>query len=139
MRFVDTNVFIRYITRDSIPSAEAAQEVLERIRDGIEEGAICEAVVCEIVYVLRSNDLYKMHPAEIKDKVRPLLMLQGMRIANRSVYLDALDLIVEQPSLDFEDAICVGHMKRLDIAEIYSFDKGFDRVEGVRRIRPGAV
>ena len=29
-------------------------------------------------------------------------------------------------------------MKRLEIAEMYSFDKHFDRVAGVRRVVPGS-
>jgi predicted nucleic acid-binding protein len=55
------------------------------------------------------------------------------------VYLTALDLIVETPSLDFTDALCAAHMERLGLSEIYTFDRDFDRINGVERVAPGGL
>lgn len=139
MRFLDANVFIRYLTGDNLTMSQASETLFAEIEQGFEEVTTCEAVITEIVYVLRSKNLYALPAAEIRDRLKPLLSLPGLRIPNREVYFHALDLIVNQPSLDIEDAICIAHMSRLEIAEIYSFDEDFDRVAGVRRVIPGSV
>ena len=59
-------------------------------------------MITEIVYILRSRRLYAMGPSDVRTKLRPLLMLTGLRLANRPVYLLALDLIVERPVLDLK-------------------------------------
>ena len=95
MRFIDTNVSIRFIIRDENPKTQTARELFRRVRDGLAECVTCELVVAEIVYVLRFHDLYHLTSVQIRDTLWPLLTLSGLRLVNRAVYLQALDLIVE--------------------------------------------
>jgi predicted nucleic acid-binding protein len=46
----------------------------------------------------------------------------------------AKDLIHASPTLSARDALHVAVMRRHDIADILSFDRGFDAVNGIRRL-----
>ena len=52
MRFLDTNVILRYLTKDDEAKAEASYRLFQRVKRGDEEVLTCEAVVSEVVYVL---------------------------------------------------------------------------------------
>jgi uncharacterized protein len=48
----------------------------------------------------------------------------------------AKDLLYAHPRLSARDALHVAVMRRHEITEIVSFDRGFDAVNGIRRL-PG--
>ena len=139
MRFLDTNVFLRYLTGDHVVMSRACEELFAEIEQGLQEATTCEAIIAEVVYVLRSKEVYGLRAEEVRGRLQPILSLPGIRIPNREVYFRALDLIVAHPALDIEDALCAAHMERLGLTEIYTFDRHFDRIDGVERITPGAV
>jgi predicted nucleic acid-binding protein len=136
VRFLDTNVILRYLTRDDEAKAAACLRLLKRAGDGIEELTSSEAVFTETVYVLESARHYRLPRGEIRGRLVPVLMLRGLRMANRTALLRALDVYVEYPDLDVEDALAVAHMERHGVTEIVSYDTGFDRVPGIERQEP---
>ena len=137
MRFLDTNVILRYLTRDDEAKAEACYELFQRVQRGEEELSTCEAIVTEAVYVLSSPRLsYRLSHEEIRARLLPILTLRGLKLPQKRVYLRALDLYASSPFLDFEDAVAVAHMEQRGITEIVSYDQDFDRMSGLRRIEP---
>jgi predicted nucleic acid-binding protein len=136
VRFIDANLFIRYLTRDDIAKADACFEVFQRLRRGDEQATTSEAVIAEIAYVLKSRTLYALSPNEIRIRLLPLLTVRGLRLPHRAVIIRALDYFAASSSLDFEDALSVAHMERLGITEIYTYDRDFDRIAGVTRLEP---
>jgi predicted nucleic acid-binding protein len=136
MRFVDTNVFIRYLTRDDPQKAEACRELFERVDRGEEEIATCEAVVTEIVYILSARAHYGMARAAIAQRVLPLLAMRGLRVPYKQTLSRALHIYAANTGLDFEDAVIVAHMGRTGITEVLSYDEDFDGVSGVTRVEP---
>ena len=137
MIFVDTNVILRYLTKDDEAKAEACYRLFKRVELGEEELFTCEAVIAEVVYVLSSRQgLYRLSNEEIKVRLIPILMLRSLRLPQKRVYLEALDLYASSPFLDFEDALAAAHMRRNGVAEIMSYDRDFDRVPGLRRVEP---
>jgi predicted nucleic acid-binding protein len=38
--------------------------------------------------------------------------------------------------MQFEDALTVARMERQGMAELISYDRGFDRIAGIRRLEP---
>ena len=137
MRFLDTNVILRYLTRDDEAKAKACYRLFQRVKQGHEELFVCEAIVSEVVYVLSSlRGPYRLSHEEIKARFLPILTLRGLKLPQKKVYLLALDLYASSPFLDFEDALAVSHMEQRGITEIVSYDKDFDRIEGIRRIAP---
>ena len=71
MRFLDTNVILRYLTRDDWETkAEACYRLFQRASRGEEELLTCEAIVSEVVYVLSSRrSPYRLSRAEIRERL----------------------------------------------------------------------
>ncbi|MCU0504131.1 MAG: type II toxin-antitoxin system VapC family toxin [Anaerolineae bacterium] len=135
MRFVDTNVFIRHLTRDDPVKAQACYQLFLGAQRSEVVLTTSEAVVAEVVYVLSSKQLYNLPREQIRALLYPLLSLRGLKLTGREVYLRALDVYAAS-ALDFEDALAVAHMERHHLTEIYSYDGHFDKVAGLTRLEP---
>ena len=137
MKFLDTNVILRYLTKDDKAKAEACYRLFQRMRHGEEEVLTCEAIVSEVVYVLSSRRApYRLSHEEIRGRLMPILTLRGLKLPQKSVYIRALDIYALSTRLDFEDALAAAHMERQGITEILSYDKDFDLVAGIQRVEP---
>ena len=137
MRFLDTNIIIRYLTRDDEAKAEACYRLLQRVKQGAEEVFTCEAVIAEVAYVLTSSRTpYGLSHSEVKDRLLPILTLRGLKLPQKRIYFRALDLYANSAALDLEDALAVAHMEQQGVSEIYSYDTDFDGVAGIRRREP---
>jgi predicted nucleic acid-binding protein len=137
MPFIDANVFIRYLTRDDPPKAEACFALFQRAKRDEITLVTTESVIAEVVYVLSSKQLYGLPRGTIRDLLYPLLSLPGLKLAYRKTYLQALDVYAGH-NVDFEDAVIVAQMERQSETELYSYDRDFDQVPGITRIEPGA-
>lgn len=135
MPFVDTNIFLRYLTRDDAPKAQACFELFKLAEANQITLTVTETVVAELVYVLSSKRAYNLSRDQIRARLYPLLSLKGLRLPQRRTVLRALDLYVSYP-VDFEDALIVVHMQQQTIRELYSYDRDFDQVPGVKRLEP---
>jgi predicted nucleic acid-binding protein len=140
MRFLDTNIILRYLTRPRTPLEQAkyraCSNLFRRVEQGQEQITTCEAVVTEVLYVLCSPRQYNLSRQDAATRLRPILALRGLRLPQKRLYLRALELFVAHPRLDFEDAVIVAHMERRGIGELLSYDTGFDRVATVQRQEP---
>ena len=136
MKFLDSNIFLRYITRDDEKKAQACFRLFQRLQNGKERAATCEAIVTEIVYVLSSRKHYNLSHQEVSIRMRPLLDLKGLKLPQKQVYLRALDFYASYLMLDFEDALLLAHMERQKSKEVLSYDTDFDSVGGVNRLEP---
>lgn len=139
MRFIDANVFIRFLLNDDPVKGAASRDLLLRIRDGAEEAVTSETAIAEIFFVLTSARTYRMAPAALCDRVRPILALEGLKLANKRVCLRALDTYSSHPHLGYEDALALAYVEMQHLDGIYSYDRGIDRVPGVHRIEPAVV
>jgi predicted nucleic acid-binding protein len=135
MRFVDTNILIRYLTRDDPQKAEAVQRLFQRLERGEEQARTTEAIITETCYVLASRT-YNLSHEDIRQRLTPIINLRGLKLPHKRVYLRALDLYALHPRIDFEDVLSVAYMETEGITEIYSYDTDFDGIEGVGRVEP---
>ncbi len=133
--FLDTNIFIRYLTQDDPQKAARAYALLQRIEQGAQRATTTEAVLTEIVYVLSSKRLYNVPRPVIRQRLVDLLTLKGLRLRNKGVYRRALDLYAST-TLDFEDCIIVGQMEHASLTRLASFDTGFDSIPSITRVEP---
>jgi predicted nucleic acid-binding protein len=136
MDFLDTNVFIRYLTQDHPQQAQQAYRHLQQLVTGALTSETSEGVIVEVVQVLSSKVLYNLPRVDIQRLLSPIIRLRGLKLRHKRSYLRALDLYVTYPFLDFVDALNVAHMERLKIPIITSFDRDFDRIPGVTRREP---
>jgi predicted nucleic acid-binding protein len=134
MKWLDTNVILRYLTGDDPAKAQACLQLFQRVQRGEEELATAETIIAEVTYVLTSQ--YHLSHADITARLRPLLSLSGLKLPHKRVVQRALERYSQSPHLDFEDALSVEHMDRLGVREIVSCDRDFDRVSEVTRHEP---
>lgn len=133
MRAIDANVILRYLTNDVPDQAGQAEELLKRVEAGDESVFLPDILLADIIWVLEGY--YKQPREQIRDWVTTLLSLEGLKFSDESVALAALDIYVDQ-GIDWSDAFVASQLADRGITEIYSFDKHFDRVDGVTRVEP---
>ncbi len=57
MEFVDTNIFIRYLTKDDPREAQACFELFQKAQRRGVQLTTSEAIIAEVVYVLSSKEV----------------------------------------------------------------------------------
>ena len=135
MEFLDTNIILRYLTKDDPAKAQRCYELFQRIKRKEIRVTTSESVLAEVVYVLSSRALYDQPRENVRALLLPIICLVGLRVPQRRAFLRALDLYAST-SLDFEDALSVAYMERMKLTTILSYDEDFDRVKSIQRREP---
>jgi len=135
LRFLDTNILIRLLTRDDEEKANRALTLLLRVEQGQEIVETSSMVIFETIFLLEKS--YGTARTKIREDMNDLLALRGFRLASKRIYNDALDLYVNK-NISFADAYNAAFMQSRRIREIYSWDRDFDRLEGITRVEPAA-
>ena len=136
MKFIDTNVFLRVLTRDDPAKADACTALLQRIERGEEQAFTIEAAIVEVMFVLLSRRNYNMSRQDVAIRITTLLSIRNLQVTARTELLRACALIAEYPHLDVADALAVAYMERADVTEVVSYDSDFDVIPGITRIEP---
>ena len=136
MIFVDTNVFLRFLTNDIPERAAACRALFQRLETGEEEATTSVLVFAELAYVLASPRQYRLGHAEISARLRPFFTLRGLTIPQKRLVLRSFDLFSQYPDLDFEDCYAIAQVEQQQLRAVASYDAGFDRVPGISRIDP---
>lgn len=133
MRFIDTNLFLRYLTKDDEEKAQAVLELLKKVKINKEKVTTSPLVVFEIIFTLQNY--YKVPRKEIQKLLIPILNLRGLKLDYKMIFEKALAMYAKS-SISFADIFNYCFMMENKIEEIYSFDKDFDKLENIKRIIP---
>jgi len=132
--FVDTNLFIRYLTNDDPKLADRVEQLLDDAAVGSVQLVTTELVMAESVWVLESS--YCLTHAQIALLIRGILATPGMDVINGDLVGKAL-VMYELQNIDFVDAYIAALMEKQGIKDIYSFDrKHLSRVKTINRKEP---
>ena len=131
--FVDTNLFIRYLTDDDPVQTDAVESLFIRVKEGKETVQTSVLVIVEIVWVLES--IFKKSRDEIKEMIQKIINTQNLMVENRDILLQGLE-IYSQKNIDFVDAYHAVFLKSTGEKIIYSFDQDFDKIEWIERREP---
>lgn len=134
--FLDTNIIIRYLTNDDPRKAEIARTILKQAEQGKVTLVASESIIVEAVQVLSSPKLYKLPREQVASSLLAVLALRGLKMQNKRSYRRALSLWVAH-RIDFVDALSVAQMERQNITTIATFDRDFDRFDGISRRSEG--
>lgn len=134
-RFLDTNILLRYLTGDDERKADACLQLLLRAERGEEVLVTSDLVIFETVFTLQSPRQYGMPLSQIRELVEPIVTMRSLRLPRKSIYPRAFDLC-DELRIDFVDAFNIAYMEAHGIHEVYSYDRDFDRAEGVSRLEP---
>jgi predicted nucleic acid-binding protein len=139
MKFADANVFLRYLVRPvtAVDQARfaACSDLFARVKRGEESITTSEAVLAEVAYVLTSPRQYGLTPADVANRLEPIIALRGLRLPRKRLYRHALAIFAEHPTLGFEDALTAAEVLTSGIP-LLSYDHDFDRVRGLLREEP---
>ena len=131
--FLDTNVIIYHLTDVDEAKKERCTLLLERAERNELELAATEFVIAEVVWFMQYRlSLSREH---IRDVLGPIVRMPGLRLPNKQLWPAIFDVYCEK-RVDFIDAYNAVAMKRAGVTQIYSYDRDFDRIEGVERITP---
>lgn len=132
--FVDTNLFIRYLTNDEPALADRVEKLLDNAAAGTAQLITTELVIAETVWVLESS--YKLKSREVAPLIRGILATPGLEVTNADQISRAL-MLYELQNIDFVDASITVFMEKQGITDIYSYDKKhLARVKGINRKEP---
>ena len=132
-KFVDTNVFLRYLTKDDLSKYERCREMFKRALEGEITISTSGMVIAELIWTLLSY--YKVPKAEVIEKVSVILGTENLFIPDKDVLADAVVLYAWK-NIDFIDACNAVFMKKHGLREIYSYDEDFEMIEDVERKEP---
>ena len=138
MRFLDSNIFIyafykpKRLLSESEKSVKAsAKKIVTDVSEGNESAITTVVHLSEVVNILKQG----LKPGRLAEMVASLIMLDSIDIlaVGKNDYLAATEL-GRDLEMDSNDALAVKVMQARKVKEIYSFDKVFERIEGISRL-----
>lgn len=132
--FLDTNIFIRYLTNDDPVKADRVDKLLAKAAEGGMRLVTTEMVLAEVVWVLESY--YRLKRGAIGPMIKAILATPGLETINAPLVEKAIELYIER-NIDFIDGYIAAVMERRNISEIFSYDKKhLARIKAVVRKEP---
>ncbi len=124
--FVDTDVFLRFLTDDDAVKAARAGDLFRDAVAGRTSLKTSPLVIAEIVWTLESY--YRLDKPQIAEHVEKILNTPNLECDESARILQALDLYVHE-NIDFIDAYHAHYMKDLGLTRIATYDrKHFGRI-----------
>ena len=128
--FLDTNILLRHVLQDNASLSPNATTIIGRIEQGELQVQTTDTVVFETGFTLQR--MYKQPRERIAATLLPILDLPGIVLPGKRYYREVFDLYCST-SVGFADCYHAVLMRRLGITEVFSFDRDFDRLPGIRR------
>ncbi len=133
MKFVDTNIFIRYLTNDVPRKADACEKIFKNAIFKKESLFTTELVIAEIIWVLESY--YELPKEDVQAKVEKILNTPNLTCPYKDLIMEALTLYREK-NIDYIDAYNALILRKKGIETVLSYDKHYDRIDWLTRSDP---
>ncbi len=132
-KFIDTNIFLRYLTKDDTSKYDKCREIFKKAIEG--EIAIITSgmVIAELIWTLLSY--YKVSKADVIEKLSIIVSTKNLYIPDKDIIADAL-VLYSRKNIDYIDAYNAVFMKYNALNEVYSYDMDFDVIENIKREEP---
>ena len=132
--FIDTNIFIRYLTNDDPVKADRVEKLLSEAAASKIRLVTAEMVLAEVVWVLES--FYGLKNVEVGSMVKAILATPGLEVLNSALVEKALEYYLAH-NIDFVDGYIAAVMDKHKISDIYSYDKKhLSRIKSIKRKQP---
>jgi predicted nucleic acid-binding protein len=135
MKFVDASVFVHAFIRPKrelkpheVKIKQAAQKIVKRINEG-------EKIAISVVNLTEIANLLEAYMSLDEAFVIEEFLIRNAKLVtvNKQQYFEAIK-IAKEKRVGLNDALTYVIMLKNKIYEIYSFDKDFDKLEGIKRI-----
>ena len=132
--FVDTNIFLRYLTKDDSSKYEKCKELFKKAMEGKITLTTSGMVIAELIWTLLSY-YYRVPKADVIEMISIIVSTENIFIPESDIIADAL-VLYSRKNIDYIDAYNSVYMKHYGFHEIYSYDRDFDAVENIKRVEP---
>jgi len=129
--FIDTSVFIRFLTADDKQKFQECQKFFEDAQEGKIRSYTSNIVILEIQFVLIK--LYKFPKDKVLSDINNLLSLRNLIIIERTDTKKALALYKK---LNIKYADCLIATQILSGAKIVTYDEEFDKIPEILTAKP---
>jgi predicted nucleic acid-binding protein len=134
-KFVDTNIFLRFLTRDNPEKAQKILEFFEVAKRKEWQLVTSDLVIAEVVWVLSSKRLFNLPKEKVKESFLPLLLEDFISFASKGFIAHVFEIFVEK-DISFIDAYNAIYARRIQADTILSYDKDFDKLDFITREEP---
>ena len=125
----DTNILIRYLTRDDEALYAGAKEFFDKVKEGSTRAVILESVIAECVYVL--TKIYKVPKNRAAESLSDILHYKGIVNHDQQELIRALALFSER-NIDIVD--CILCLKAASPnTSLFSFDGELNKLSDSNR------
>lgn len=114
---LDTNILVRYLTRDDEPQWQKAVEIIRENQPCF----VSNIVLCELVWVLKSQP-YKFSKERIINTLEMMLQSSVFELENPSIVYQGIER-TKQGSADFSDYLIGAIARRAGCTETVTFDR----------------
>ncbi|MFN6482308.1 MULTISPECIES: type II toxin-antitoxin system VapC family toxin [unclassified Nostoc] len=121
---VDTNILVRYLTKDDEKQWKQAAEIIE----AGEQCFVANIVLCELVWVLRGKP-YQFSKEEISNTIELMLQCSVFELENRSLVYQALQRF-KQGKADLSDYLIGAIAQHNSCSSIVTFDRKLRSEQG---------
>ena len=136
MPILDTNILLRFLTEDDLQQSARAYALVHELQDGKRSVVLPEAVVAETVFALVNPRTYAVDRETIRRRLGAVLRIPRIRVPEKRILLEALEIFAENRALSFVDALCAAHAKALSDRTVLSFDRDFKNLAGIHWEEP---
>jgi predicted nucleic-acid-binding protein len=134
--FIDTNIFLRILTKDNKRMFDECMRLLIFIKAGKVESRTSTLVLSEIVWTLGTT--YSFSKKRIADAIKSIINVPEIKVVEGHEIMLATEFF-EKYSVKFIDSL-IASIPGIQSGEwtIVSYDKDFDKL-GVRRMEPSQI
>jgi predicted nucleic acid-binding protein len=133
-RIIDTNIIIRYLTRDIPERAIKACRLFMQAQDNEFVLLIPEVVFVEVIHVL--TKIYHLEKSSVINSLRGLIKIPGVEtVTPYNTIIQAL-ANYESTNAPWPDALIAAHAAQQEPPEVYSFDTHLDKFGGIVKLEP---
>ncbi|MBI4129829.1 PIN domain-containing protein [Candidatus Roizmanbacteria bacterium] len=133
--FLDTNVFLRYFTKDDREMYDAVEELLLSATESKIHLATSTVVLTEIMYTLKS--FYKQNNSRIQQHIDSILEITNLVLLDKTNFKQAYTLHKKR-NVKISDCLIATQVP--ESYKLCSFDNDLEKIIGKNRfITPGKV
>lgn len=125
----DTNILIRYLTRDVESLYSKAKAFFDKVKDGNSKAVILESVIAESIYVL--TKMYKVPKNKAAQSLIDILRYKGIANNDQKELILALSVYSEQ-NIDIVDSILCAKAAGPETV-LFSFDNALNKLSDSQR------
>lgn len=127
---LDTNVILRFLTRDDPILYAKAEEIMKAVAEGRLTVSCDPIVLAEVVWVLKSA--YKQSKQAIVAALEPIVKSDNVLMPEKSRYALALNIFANTNAHFGDACVCAAALMDCD-GRLISFDRKLTGISGIER------